>query len=154
MRRSVMATILATLVLVVQAQTALAGEQWCEQDPVLTIDGRTVDYTASFPSSYLNTTVVNWTFHIPQNVAVASAITPPAAGSPTIPSTVRIVRDLPAYSTLAAATVVTTVTVTSSASFATSTAVWGPNSGWTTYAGRSNKLLTFSTGYSAVPLLY
>ena len=154
MRRTVIAAILAALVIATQAEPALAGEQWCEEDPVLTIDGRTVDYTASFPSSYLDGATVNWTFHIPQNVVVASAITPPAAGSPAIPSTVRIVRDLPAYRTLATATVVTTVSVTASATFAMSTAVWGANSGWTTYAGRSNKPLTFSTDYSTLPLLY
>lgn len=154
MRRSVVATVLAALVIAVQAEPAFAGEQWCEEDPVLTIDGRTVDYTASFPSAYLAGTTVNWTFHIPQNVLVASAITPPALGSPSIPSTVRIVRDLPAYWLLATATVVTTVTVSSNASFATSTAVQGLNAGWTTYAGRSNKVLTFSTGYSTLPLLY
>jgi hypothetical protein len=154
MRRSVMTTILSVLVVAVQAQPALAGEQWCEEDPVLTIDGRTVDYTASFPSSYLDGTTVNWTFHIPQNVLVASAITPPAVGSPAIRSTVRIVRDLPAYGSLATANVVTTVAFTSSGSFSTSTAVQGPNASWTTYAGRSNKILTFSTGYSAIPLVY
>jgi len=133
---------------------ATAGEKWCEEDPVLTMDGRTVDYTASFPSSYVDGTSINWTFHIPVNVLLATAITPPALGSPAIPSTVRIVRDLPAYWLLANATVVTTVTFTSTGSFATSTAVQGLNASWTTYAGRSNKALTFSTGYSTLPLLY
>ncbi len=140
--------------LVAMTAPATAGEKWCEEDPVLTIDGRTVDYTASFPSSYLDGTTVNWTFHIPSNVLLAVAITPPALGSPAIPSTVRIVRDLPAYWLLANATVVTTVAFTSSGSFATSTAVNGLNAAWTTYSGRSNKSLTFSTGYSTLPLLY
>jgi hypothetical protein len=140
--------------LVAMTAPAAGGEKWCEEDPVLTIDGRTVDYTASFPSSYLDGTTVNWTFHIPSNVLLATAITPPALGSPTIPSTVRIVRDLPAYWLLANATVVTTVSFTATGSFATSTAVQGLNASWTTYAGRSNKALTFSTGYSTLPLLY
>jgi hypothetical protein len=32
--------------------------------------------------------------------------------------------------------------------------VQGLNAKWTTYSGRSNKTLTFSTGYSTLPLLY
>lgn len=154
MKRGFASAILLSAAMLVSGQLALAGEKWCEEDPVLTIDGRTVDYTASFPSSNLGGTIVNWTFHIPSNVLVASAITPPAAGSPDIPSTVTIVRDLPAYSLLADATVVTTVTFTASGSFATSTAVQGLNASWTTYSGRSNKALTFSTSYGTLLLGY
>ena len=148
MTRGLAAAILLSAAMLGSAQLALAGEKWCEEDPVLTIDGRTVDFTASFPASRQDGTTVNWTFHIPSNVLVASAITPPASGSPEIPSTVVIVRDLPAYSLLANATVITTVTFTASGgSFETSTSVKGLNAAWTTYAGRSNKALTFSTSY-------
>jgi hypothetical protein len=154
MKRGVVWAVVLSASMLVSGQLALAGEKWCEEDPVLTIDGRTVDYTASFPSSYLDGTTVNWTFHIPSNVLIAAAITPPGLVSPEIPSTVRIVRDLPAYWLLANATVITTVTFTSNGSFATSTAVKGLNAAWTTYSGRSNKALTFSTGYSTLPLLW
>jgi hypothetical protein len=154
MRRGLASAVLLSVIMLVPAQLATAGEKWCEEDPVLTIDGRIVNYTASFPGSYLKGTTVNWTFHIPKNVLLAAAITPPALGSPIIPSTVRIVRDLPAYWLLGKATVVTTVTFTSSASFATSTSVQGLNARWSTYAGTSNKTLTFATGYSTLPLLF
>jgi hypothetical protein len=154
MKRGLASAILLSVIMLVPAQLAMAGEKWCEEDPVLTIDGRTVDYTASFPSTNLAGTTVSWTFHIPSNVLLAAAITPPGVGSPTIPSTVRIVRDLPAYTLLANATVVTVVTYASTSSFSTSTAVQGLNANWTTYSGRSNKTLTFSTGYSTLPLLY
>jgi len=154
MKRVMVFTLVLLAVTLVPGTPAFAGEKWCAEDPVLTIDGRTVNYTASFPQSYLSGTTVNWTFHIPTNVLLAAAITPPALGSPAIPSTVRIVRDLPAYVLLANATVVTTVTITGNWSFSTSTAVKGLNASWTTYAGRSNKTLTFSTGYSTLPLLY
>jgi hypothetical protein len=152
MRRPAVAVVLATVFLAVQAIPALGGEQWCEEDPILTIDGRTVDYTASFPATNVAGTTVHWTFHIPSNVLSASAITPPAIGSPAIPSTVRIYRDLPPYSLLATARVVTTVTFSASGSFPTATAVKGLNAAWTTYYGRSNRTLTFATGYSALPL--
>src|SRR5437667_6692368 len=118
---------------------ATAGEKWCEEDPVLTIDGRTVDYTASFPSSYVAGTSISWTFHIPVNVLVAAAVTTPAVGSPTIPSTVTIVRDQPAYLLLSDATVITTVVYDATSSFSTSTAVQGLNSSWTTVSGKSNR---------------
>lgn len=154
MKRGLMSAVLLSLIMLVPQQLAIAGEKWCEEDPVLTIDGRIVDYTASFPSTYLGGTTVDWTFHIPKNVLLATAITPPALGSPAIPSTVHIVRDLPAYWLLANATVVTTVTFTSTASFDTNTAVKGLNARWTTYAGKSNKTLTFATGYSTLPLLF
>ena len=154
MGRAVLATILAAALLMTQAQPGQAGREWCEEDPVLTIDGRTVDYTVSFPMSYVSGTTVDWVFHIPANVVLASAITPPAAGSPTIPSTVRIYRDLAPYTLLSTAAVVTSVTVNASTSFSTSTAVQGTNASWTTFSGRSNKTVTFSIGYSALPLLY
>jgi hypothetical protein len=154
MKRIVTFLVLVLAVMLATAAPALGGNQWCEEDPILTIDGRTVNYTASFPATYLAGTTVNWTFHIPKNVLLAAAITPPALGSPTIPSTVRIVRDLPAYWLLSRATVITTVTFTSRASFPTSTSVRGLNSAWTTYSGQSNKSLTFGTGFSALPLLY
>ncbi len=154
MRRNVLSAVALAVLMVISGQLAMAGEKWCAEDPVLTIDGRTVSYTASFPVTYLHGTTVNWTFHIPKNVLLATAITPPAPGSPEIPSTVRILRDLPAYGLLANATVITTVAFTASGSFDTNTAVKGLNARWTTYASRSNKMLTFSTGFSALPFLY
>src|SRR5260221_3555779 len=76
------AALLAILATIIGSTPVYAGEHWCEEDPILTIDGRTVDYTASFPMGYADSTTVNWTFHIPSNVLLATAITPPAVGSP------------------------------------------------------------------------
>jgi hypothetical protein len=146
--------ILAAAALLTSSTPAYAGEHWCEEDPVLTIDGRSVDYTVSIPLENVPGTTVHWAFHIPVNVVVASAITPPAAGSPAIPSTVRIYRDQPAYTLLSSAKVVTTVTYTATSSFKTVTQVWGTNTGWTTFNGVSSKALTFATGYSALPTIY
>src|SRR3982074_1267972 len=123
MKRIVTYVVLVLAVMLGTAGPAIGGNQWGEEDPVLTIDGRIVNYTASFPATYVAGTTVNWTFHIPKNVLLAVAITPPALGSPTIRTTVRIVRALPAYWLLSRATVVTTVTFTSNASFPTSTSV-------------------------------
>jgi hypothetical protein len=148
------AALVVAFALLAGSTPAAAGEHWCEEDPVLTIDGRTVDYTASFPQSSLAGATVNWTFHIPKNVLLATAITPPAIGSPSIPSTVRILRDLPAYTLLSRALVITTVTVTGFGSFPTVTSVRGLNAAWTTYGGTSGRALTFSTSFSALPLLY
>jgi hypothetical protein len=154
MKRIVTVMVLVLTSLVVSAAPALGGEKWCEEDPVLTIDARIVSYTASFPATYVAGTTVNWTFHIPRNVLLAAAITPPALGSPAIHTTVRIVRDLPAYWLLSRATVTTTVTFSSRASFPTRTSVQGLNAAWSTYAGLSNRVQTFSTGYSLLPLLF
>lgn len=146
--------ILTAAAMLSSSTPAYAGEHWCEEDPVLTIDGRTVDYTVSIPLENVPGTTVHWAFHIPVNVVSASAITTPAVGSPAIPSTVRIYRDQPAYTLLSTAKVVTTVTYTATASFATVTQVWGTNSGWTTFSGTSTRPLTFATGYTALPTLY
>ncbi|HEV2250213.1 MAG TPA: hypothetical protein VGT60_06885 [Candidatus Limnocylindria bacterium] len=154
MKRGVVGAILLSILVVASGPVAIAGEKWCEEDPVLTIDGRTVSYTASLPSAYANGTTINWTFHIPSNVLVAAAITPPAVGSPAIPSTVTIVRDQPAYLLLSDARVITTVIYVARSSFSTSTAVQGLNTSWSTYAGTSNKRQTISTGYSTLPRLY
>jgi hypothetical protein len=48
-KRSLVSATLLAAIMLVSWQFAIAGEKWCEEDPVLTIDGRTVDYTASFP---------------------------------------------------------------------------------------------------------
>jgi len=139
----------AILVFFVPAGSADGGEKWCEEDPILTIDGRTVDYTTSFPLSAAAGARVDWVFHVPVNVLTASAVTLPAAGSPTVASTVTIIRDQPAYSLLASAAVVTTVKVSAGTSVATVTAVKGTNATWTSYTGKSNKALTFQTTYQA-----
>ena len=152
-RRTWLGAMASVAMLVAMSVPAAAGEKWCEEDPVLTIDGRTVDYTASFPSTYVSGTTINWTFHIPVNVLIAAAVTTPAIGSPTVPSTVTIVRDQPAYLLLSDASVVTNVIYTSDSSFSTSTAVQGLNSSWTTVSGKSNKRQTISTSYSTLPLL-
>lgn len=153
-RKTVFGACSILALLVAAAAPAIGGEKWCEEDPVLSIDGRTVDYTASFPSAYVDGTTINWVFHIPVNVLVATAVTTPAVGSPTVQSTVTIVRDQPAYVILSDASVVTTVVYASSASFSTSTAMEGLNSSWNTYSGKSNKKQTISTSYSTLPLLY
>jgi hypothetical protein len=152
-RRFVPAFVLAILV-VLGSVPAAAGEKWCEEDPVLTIDGRIVNFTASFPASNLQGATIVWTFHIPKNVLLAAAITPPALGSPAIPTRVRIYRDLPAYGLLASATVLTTVTVVGNGAFPTSTSVMGLNARWTTYSGYSNQITTFATRFSTLPLLW
>ncbi|HUQ17210.1 MAG TPA: hypothetical protein VM070_05435 [Candidatus Saccharimonadales bacterium] len=139
----------AILAFLVPVTSADGGEKWCEEDPVLTIDGRTVDYTTSFPLSAAAGARMDWTFHIPVNVLTASAITPPAAGSPAVASTVTIVRDQPAYSLLASAAVVTTVRVSTATNVSTVTAVKGTNAAWTSYTGKSNRALTFQTTYQA-----
>ncbi|GAC1462965.1 MAG: hypothetical protein NVSMB8_14670 [Candidatus Limnocylindrales bacterium] len=139
----------AILAFIVPVGIADASEKWCEEDPVLTIDGRTVDYTVSLPLSAAAGARVDWVFHLPVNVLTASAITPPAAGSPAVASTVTIIRDQPAYSLLAGAAVVTTVTVSASTSVSTVTAVKGINATWTSYSGKANKPLTFQTTYQA-----
>src|ERR1700682_6572920 len=97
MQRIVTYAVLVLAVMLASAAPAIGGNQWCEEDPVLTIDARIVNYTASFPATYVAGTTVNWTFHIPRNVLLAAAITPAALGSPAIASTVHIVPGLPAY---------------------------------------------------------
>lgn len=82
------AAIFAILVFFIPAGSTDGGEKWCEEDPVLTLDGRTVDYTISFPLSAAAGAQVDWVFHVPVNVLTASAITPPAVGSPAVASTV------------------------------------------------------------------
>jgi len=148
-RMRIAATLAVVAVLIPLAGIADGGEKWCEEDPVLTLDGRTVDYTTSFPLSAAAGARVDWVFHVPVNVLTASAITPPAVGSPTVASTVTILRDQPAYSLLSSAAVVTTVRVSASTSVSTVTAVKGTNATWTSYTGKSTKPITFSTNYQA-----
>lgn len=155
MKRVIAGVISAAIIALASAQPAQArGLQWCEEDPILMIDGRVVDYTAAIPTVNLPGTTVHWVFHIPSNVVRASAVTPPALGSKPIPSTVAIYRDLAPYKLLSAAAVRTTVTVSGTGQFPTIIKVKGTNAVWTTYDGRSNTSLSFGTSFTALPLVF
>jgi len=104
-------------------QDAMAGVQWCEEDPVFLVNGSIVDITTTFDAKYASKVkgTVNFDLQIPSN-AVAVALSLP--GDVPVSATIR--RTLPANWSLLTVPVVLTVTMdTSGTSFTTYTKVTG-----------------------------
>jgi len=129
------AFVLSTFVL--QA-SAVAGPQWCEEDPEFLVNGALMDVTTLFPYAYASTVngSVNFDLQIPSN-AFGVVLSLPG----TVPVTAQVRRTLPAYYGLLQVPVILTVSMDSSASFATATKV----------TGTAARLLTTFYGTSAYP---
>jgi hypothetical protein len=118
---------LMTLAFVVSSfamqQQAVAGVQWCEEDPVFLVNGSVVDITTKFEAKYVRKIrgSVHFDLQIPAN-AIGVVVTLPADP----PATASIRRTLPTSRSLLAIPVVLTVTMDASgASFPTYTRVLG-----------------------------
>jgi hypothetical protein len=88
--------------------TALASNEWCDEDPIITAFGATFTLTTAINASATSVSSVAYVVDVPQNARNVSVGYPAGQG---IPATVQIVRDLPAYDGDGAFPVVATVTV-------------------------------------------
>src|SRR5881628_2370139 len=89
---SMLAFVASTLLL---SSSALAGPQWCEEDPEFLVNGALVDVTTWFSGQYAATTSeVHFAMQVPSN-AIAAVVRLPG----TVPVTASISRTLPARST-------------------------------------------------------
>lgn len=107
---------------VMQGQ-AMAGAQWCSEDPVFLVNGSIVDITTVFDKQYMSKVkgAVNFDLQVPSN-AIALALSLPGG----VPVTASIRHTLPANWSLLTVPVILTVTMdTSGASFTTYTKVTG-----------------------------
>jgi len=122
----------------VMQASAVAGPQWCEEDPEFLVNGAVMDVTTLFPYTYASTVngSVNFDLQVPSN-AFAVVLSLPG----TVPVTAQVRRTLPAYWGLLNVPVILTVSMDSSASFTTSTKV----------TGTAAKLLTTFYGDSKYP---
>ncbi len=137
---------LSTLVLGLDAD---AGVQWCEEDPVFTVNGALLDVTTAFPAGYASTIkgAVAFELLVPSN-AVAAVVSLPGA----VPMTAKISHTLPATGLLSLGVpVIVKVTVKASASFDTKTSVSGTYL-WlsSTAYGKSN--VTTQVSYTLIGL--
>src|SRR3954462_1890073 len=104
-------------------QQAMAGAQWCSEDPVFLVNGSVVDITTVFDKQEMSKVkgAVNFDLQIPSN-ALAVALSLPGD----VPVTASIRRTLPANWSLLTVPVVLTVTMyTTGHSFTTYTKVTG-----------------------------
>src|SRR5436189_943528 len=119
----------------VMQASAVAGPQWCEEDPEFLVNGAVMDVTTLFPYTYASTVngSVNFDLQVPSN-AFAVVLSLPG----TVPVTAQVRRTLPAYYGLLSVPVILTVSMDSSASFTTTTKVTG-TAAWllTTFYGTS-----------------
>jgi hypothetical protein len=111
---------LTTLVMGLDAN---AGVQWCESDPVFSVNGALVDVTTAFPAAYTGSLKgpVAYEVLVPSN-ALAAVVSLPAA----VPTTAKISPVLPATGLLSLGVpVIVKVTINASAAFDTKTQVTG-----------------------------
>jgi hypothetical protein len=100
---------------------AVAGPEWCEEDPIFMVNGALIDVTTGFPSQYL-ASIQGITFEllVPSNV-VASVVSIPG----NVPITGLVTPSLAEYNGIGQIPVVVLVTVTSTETFQTSTRITG-----------------------------
>jgi len=128
---------------------ANAGVQWCESDPVFSVNGALVDVTTAFPAAYTSSLkgAVAYEVLVPSN-ALAAVVSLPAA----VPTTAKISRVLPATGLLSLGVpVIVKVTINASAAFDTKTQVtgtylWLSSTAW----GKSN--VTTQVKYTLIGL--
>ncbi|HUQ42385.1 MAG TPA: hypothetical protein VM052_07780 [Candidatus Limnocylindrales bacterium] len=134
----VLATLAFFVAISLQSGSALAGHQWCEEDPQFLVNGALVDVTTVFPASYADkVSNVHFDLQVPSN-ALAVVVSLPG----TVPVTASISRTLPAYYGLLSVPVVLTVTMKTTTSFTHSTFV----------TGLAGKLLNTVYGASTSPM--
>jgi hypothetical protein len=119
--------LLATLVFFgatsLQASSAFAGHQWCEEDPTFAVNGRVVDVTTTFDGAHKSKIKgsVHFDLQVPSN-AIAVVLSLPGS----VPVTASISRTLPPYrGLLSEIPVIVTVSMNASSSFPTYTHVTG-----------------------------
>ena len=104
-----------------QGSFAVAGQEWCEEDPEFLVNGALVDVTTTFPGAYAGkVSSVHFDLQVPSN-AFAIVLSLPG----TVPVTASISRTLPAYHGLLSVPVVLTVTMHTKSRFTHSTHVTG-----------------------------
>lgn len=119
--RIVLATLAFLAATSLQASSAFAGHQWCEEDPEFLVNGALVDVTTIFDGAYASrVNGVHFDLEIPSN-AVGLVVSLPG----TVPVTASISRTLPAYYGLLSVPVVLTVTMDTKVSFSHATFVTG-----------------------------
>lgn len=147
--------LLATLAFVgatsLQASSAFAGFEWCEEDPEFVVNGRVVDVTMIFKREYASSISgsVHFDMQVPSNATAFVASLPG-----TVPVTASISRTLPAYRGLASRIpVIVTVTMNASATFPTYTFVTGLQTRLTsTISGTSQRPTTAKFELTGVDL--
>ena len=100
-----------------------AGFDWCEDDPIVTVDGRQFQMITGFPASQLGSLhgPVRYSIELPRNVQTVTIEYPPSR----VPSHATYQRTLPAYSGGGDMDIKVTVRVNASARFDWVTRVFG-----------------------------
>ena len=141
MRRWVAAIASALVLSLVFGGNALAGPEWCEEDPVFSVNGIEVDVTTGFSLASLPyAKSATFELQVPSNVLAVQVTTPG-----TVPIYTKISPVLAPYTGSGNIPVVALVTVKGSQSFTTSTQIaglYGAVVGWT--PGSSNKTQTIA----------
>lgn len=140
MKRSLPAIVVAAIAasLITFSSPAVAGPQWCEEDPEFIVNGSVVDVTTLFDASYASSIKgsVNFVLQVPSNVTAVVVALP---GS--VPVSASISPTLSPYYGIGKIPVVLSVSMKTNATFDT----------YTQITGTAGMLLTTVTGTSAKP---
>ncbi len=121
----------------VMGGVASADPIWCEEDPVYSFGGRTVDVTTGFESTYLDAISgpILFELELPTNAPPAVAL----GVAVRVPQQVRISYTLPAWAGQGEIAAIAYVTVSAKADFDTRTRLTGTTDIVAIVAGRSNQ---------------
>ncbi len=130
--------------LAAHADVAHAETEWCAEDPVLIVDGRTIDITTSFDRAYLGSIrdAILFEIQVPENVAFAAAV----GVAVFVPHEVSIARTLPVWDGDGPMPLVARVTVRADAAFDTFTRITGSTAITEVVQGRSNSPTKLAVG--------
>ena len=125
--------------------TALASNEWCDEDPVFTALGATFSLTTGINAAASSVSSISYVVEVPQNAGHVRVAYP---GGRTLPTTVTIVRDLAAYDGDGSFPVVAKVTVSGPAATTAVIVTAGGSTAPATASGTVSAPLTLSFSVS------
>lgn len=128
----------AMLVMLAPQGAAVAGPDWCEEDPIVVVDGHIADLVAGYDGAYRAaiTGAIRYEVHVPANVTYTKAYIIPG----TVPQEVAFVRSLPAWSGTGGLPMTVKVSIPSTTDFLTRLTV-------TTFGGDGKQVIVRDTIY-------
>lgn len=128
----------AMLVMLAPQSTAVAGPDWCEEDPIVVVDGYVADLVAGYDGAYRAsiTGAIRYEVHVPVNVSSTRSYIVPG----TVEQEVVFVRSLPAWSGSGGLPMTVKVSVPSTVDFLTRLTV-------TTFGGLGQQVIVRDTVY-------
>ncbi len=138
MRRAIAALTALLAVAMLLGGSALAGIEWCAEDPAVRVLGSTFDLTTSVQTSAASVDGITYVLDVPSNAGKVQVSYP---GGRSIPTTVQVTYGQPAYSGTGPFHVVASITVTGPDDTAVVTRLGGSSVTSQTVSGETGQTL-------------